>query len=580
MSEANPPQSPSTLRAAWDDGRRSEVMRSIAENPRQVEEGARSLGWLVQPLLDHGLDSLGFRLLVAATAARDGTAGDWLPVIESLRQSGDPWWAEELTSRASSRSRELDEVEIELALGLGGDAGDRIERWLESYDDDAAVDRALAWYAAAGSIEKAEALLPRAGPGSLWPARLALWRDDLEAARGLLAKGHDTPEHRLLRAIAAVRAGDFDDARARLVDLVDEGRSGNFLCEVWSWLATVHRQLGDYDQARVAADNANRASPELTVAPRLERELAVELALGPEAEGGWWSRLWRRQRPPRKVGELEYAAQLEPFGVDASEAVVPALEGVIDSLAGNRTPATTTWIDGRLRRARPRPDPRHVGASIQRVLWTRGVEAVRQLFDNGDTRVTRHPLARIYQGEVELWVGNYARAEAIFREVLGEQRRTLWAWIGLGATRMFQDDLDDALSIWREGVEVMSFEGPTLFIFRGECHRRRGAIEAARADLETAIRQKPQRLSAWINLALLERDASAIEQAIERCRTFAPLLMEQLDGTPEEQLEGVLAAMRGNRSSSPDLMCYQLWGQTWRRARAADGGDDAGGGDR
>jgi len=132
---------------------------------------------------------------------------------------------------------------------------------------------------------------------------------------------------------------------------------------------------------------------------------------------------------------------------------------------------------------------------------------------------------------------------------------------------MFQGDFQQALEVWEEGVAITHFEGPTLFVFRGECHRRLGMRDQARRDLETAIEQKPQRLSARINLALLDGSGAALQRSIEECYEFAPILMEQLEGDAAERLEQVLAAMRGNRSSSPDIMMYHLWGQIWRRAR-------------
>jgi tetratricopeptide (TPR) repeat protein len=200
------------------------------------------------------------------------------------------------------------------------------------------------------------------------------------------------------------------------------------------------------------------------------------------------------------------------------------------------------------------------------VLWTRGLHALRALYREIGQRVGHHPLFEIYRAEIELWVGEYAQAESIFREILRRDRRTLWAWIGLGGALMLQGDLERAQKIWAEGVAVTNFEGPTLFALRGECARRQGDVESARRDLEHAVREKPQRLSAHINLALLDGEPARLADAIRRCEAFAPILMEELSGTPSERLEGVLRAMGGNRSSSPWLVCYQLWGHIWRKA--------------
>jgi len=149
-----------------------------------------------------------------------------------------------------------------------------------------------------------------------------------------------------------------------------------------------------------------------------------------------------------------------------------------------------------------------------------------------------------------------------------------WAWIGLGASVMLQGDLRRAQKIWEQGLaRTHPVPGPTLYVYRGECYRRQGELDLARAELETGLRQKPQRLSARINLALLDEDPEAIARAERDCMAFAPLLMAELTGSPAERLEHVLEAMRGNRSSSEWNMSYHLWGRLWRRG--ATDADDA-----
>jgi tetratricopeptide (TPR) repeat protein len=212
-----------------------------------------------------------------------------------------------------------------------------------------------------------------------------------------------------------------------------------------------------------------------------------------------------------------------------------------------------------------------LGATVQLVLWTRGADATRALYDELAPRVDNHPLYRIYDGELELWMGAYEQAERIFREILDRDDRVRWAWIGLGASVMLQGDLQQAHKIWERGLSrTHPVPGPTLYVYRGECYRRQGELELARNELETALRQKPQRLSARINLALLDRDPDALAGVERDCAAFAPLLMAELQGSPAERLEQVLEAMRGNRSSSEWNMSYHLWGHLWRRGVTDD----------
>jgi tetratricopeptide (TPR) repeat protein len=222
-------------------------------------------------------------------------------------------------------------------------------------------------------------------------------------------------------------------------------------------------------------------------------------------------------------------------------------------------------VDGDRLVAHPLPiDPGQLGPSVQRVLWTRGPEAVRSVYRELRPRVDDHPSFRVYEGEFELWMGEYDRAAEIFRAVLDRDRHVKWAWIGLGAAALLKGDFAEAQAIWAQGVSITS-AGPTLYVYRGECHRLQGSVAKAREDLAQAIREKPHRVSGWLNLALLEREATSLDRALDQCRALAPLLIDELEGGPAEKLDGFLAAMRGNRSSS--IVSYHSWGRVWRVLR-------------
>ena len=130
---------------------------------------------------------------------------------------------------------------------------------------------------------------------------------------------------------------------------------------------------------------------------------------------------------------------------------------------------------------------------------------------------------------------------------------------------MLQGRFAEAHEIWEHGDSIMGFRGPTVFVYRGECYRRQGEVALARRELELAVQRAPQRLSAWINLALLNQDPALMERVSRECVAFAPLLMETLGGSTAERLEGVLQAMRGNRRSSSEHISYHLWNRIWRR---------------
>ena len=562
------------LRRMWDAGDRGRALRNSLDHLDDLLESGGDLGWLADAFRSSGLDVAAFKVdaKIAMGDAKDENRGavSRVSFIRAVFSSGDPWWAKELLATVSDHSRDVRALGIEVALALDEGAEALVDEWLSDFHDEEGLSAAVGWYVAAGSLGSAEHALSVYPGASLWRARLEVWRCCPERARTFLEGRADSPEVSYLRALIVLQEGDVESAEAMLREIVEiENCESSLLCRAWSWLATLLRRRGKYEEATSAADAANRASPRFTLAPRMERELAVNGKIEPPGKRPWFVPRWlfRGDGDQRTVADLEYADLLYPLGAKPDDHYGEALERAIEHLGGNRSATPTFLVNDRLAPLDLPMDPRHHGATVQAILRTRGAAALRRVFSEYKPEIGTHPLSLIYQGEVELWLGEYAGAEAIFRRALAIQRRTLWAWIGLGATRMFQGARDEALEIWREGVEVMRFEGPTLFVLRGECHRRLGMCEEARRDLETAIEQKPQRLSAHINLALLDGDDESLAAVVERCREFAPILMGELEGTPAEQLEGVLTAMRGNRSSSPDHMMYVLWGHVWHRAQ-------------
>ena len=489
-------------------------------------------------------------------------------LVRSVLQSGDPWWARELLEEADSGSGELQALRIEVELAMSyGDASGLIPAWLERHRDDGARALAVDWWVRSDRVEEAERLVQGSTGLTLWQARLALWRRQPEVARALLSRVAAGPERSCLEGVAAVLEGSLQQAESLLRPLLhQEGQT-----EASFWLVTVLRKQRRYAEAVQAAEAANFASTVFNLVPTLERDLAA--ARDRDAKRSALSALWQfvmlwlrpARRPEHAAALKEYAAALRALGL-APEDSLETLEAGIERLGGNHMPHPTMVEDGGLVSCKLPPDPRHLGASIQLVLWTRGVEAVRALYRDLAPRVDGHPLFRIYQGEFELWMGAYEDAARIFREVLSRDRETRWAWIGLGASCMLQGELREAQTIWKKGLSVTRFAGPTLYAYRGECYRRQGDVTRARRDLDVALQQKPQRISARINRALLDGGNEALESVERDCVAHAPLLMESLSGSSAERLENVLSAMRGNRSSSPWHVSYHLWGRVWRRA--------------
>jgi len=531
---------PVALRQLWDAGRHVAI-RIALRDWGQLLTHIDDVGWVQDELRRSGLEADAFALQVERCRRRRDTR-DWEALIASVLHFGDPWWARELLEEAPAASRELERLRIETEIATG-DAAELIFAWARNYEDEAAVDAAIGWYVQIGRIAEAEHLVEQLPAPNLWRARFALWRVQPDVALRALEGLPSSPEVRCCEAVAAVQKGRLGEAESLLRALAD--------AEALCWLAAVLRKQQRYGEAAKAAEAASYASPIFNLAARLERELAVE-----------YEQSARGAR--RTIAHLEHAAFLYPLGLKPEDPV-RIVERVLDRFGGNRTLHLTTAEDGGLSAYRLPLDPRYLGANVLRVLWTRGPAATRALYRTLAPAVNDDPLFRIYAGELELWMGAYAEAERMFRDILARDTKVLWGWIGLGASVMFQGRLAEAHDIWEHGDSLMHFRGPSVYVYRGECYRRQGNVALAQRELEFAVRQAPQRLSARINLALLNGEREKMDRALHECIAFAPLLMGTLAGNPAERLEKVLEAMRGNRRSSPEHVSYHLWGRVWRR---------------
>ncbi len=552
----NPLRRLAQLRVLWDSGQRARAIRTVLENWETVITGGEDLEWLRHALRSCGLEAEAFAVR-AATTRRSATPDEWEALIGSVLNSGDPWWARELLNESGPLSRTGDAYRVEVELTLG-DASALISAWVHRHRDAEALDAAVGWWLRAGRVEEAERLAEEAGM-ILWLARFALWRNQPGVARPLLKQLPPSPAVRCQEGIAAAQEGRLEEAEASLRSALE----GEVRGEASSWLATVLRKQHRYAEAAQAAHVASNESTTFDLVARLETELATDLR---ENAASKWTRLRRSIGPWRAtIADLEHAAAVYPLGLGPRDSI-GCLAAALERFGGNHTLHLTTTEEGKLTSYRLPPDPRFLGANILLVLWTRGPEAARALYRDLGPRANDHALFRIYQGELELWLGEYEEAARIFRDVLSRNRRVNWAWIGLGASALLQGDLRDAQRIWRKGLSHAR-PGPTLYVYRGECYRLQGELTKAREDLELAVRERPGRLSAWINLALLDRDPQALERVEKQCASFAPLLMDELRGSPSERLISVLEAMRGNRRSSAAHISYHLWGRLWRGAQ-------------
>ena len=390
----------------------------------------------------------------------------------------------------------------------------------EPFDRDVALALAelLAW---AGRTEQARAWLERAGG------------DDLRAIRG--------------RGVVLALAGEWD-AALEAFSRANELRSGD--AETGAWLAEAHLRLG-------ALDDAAR----WLARSRVRSQSAVHVALTTAIHGS---------------GRQELTALAESLGSplreDGDDATTrAAARELLTRFGGNRGELLTTCSHashGLGLRTVPRPTlfaTRDAAASVLRRIGTAPLKELEQELDRLAQRHPESPHPLCYWGELELWLGHYDRAIALFERALSRQRAR-WGYVGRAAAFVLRGDYEAA------EAEIAECErwfapvlGATTPVYLGEASRRRGDFPRARALLRSAVDAKPGRAGAWMNLALTELALGGEEEAtriFEMLQARLPRLLLDAWISLEEQprwpipqremqplFERALEMMRGNRSS-------------------------------
>ena len=424
-------------------------------------------------------------------------------------------------------------------------------------------------------------------------ARLTLWSGDaaqaIAAGEALIDADSGNPEGHFLRGAGRAHLGT-PGGLADLERCLQADRSWPSWVErsaVHGWLCELALQRNDLSSALRHADLAMSSAEHYSAnallcryrtiqAQYVQQKMQKEKKRKSRSSGGWFRWLFGRKQRPRHRGQhvdprwrpvVTNYGEHTKIGPENWEHDFSAFGGMLSfihtHIGGNRS-SISTWRDdeGHLHPISA-ANYSHIGTrSIQQQLRCRPHQEVVDTFVDLCERYPTNPGVHTYGGEVLVWLGNYAQSEPYFRAALEGDYTTVWAWIGLGAARGLQGHLEEALEIFADGIEKTQFEGPSVFVYRGEFHRLLGNREAAERDLDKAVQHKPQRLSAWINRVRL--DAEAGDDGPQRSlgvtlkRTNPGLWCDAADSigvapTDLEQsgviLDAILALMRGNRSS-------------------------------
>lgn len=399
--------------------------------------------------------------------------------------------------------------------------------------------------------------------------------DDVEAMRSLATSYLWRVEHRRAADLARVRiARAPDDAVARRILGVAEFLAGNVEAglahltaalaldehdnEAHLWRTRLLDRLGRYGEARTEIVKVTLGDH---VAWQLLRALIEEHATpGYRIELDTWFIVDQNIR--QLLGEQT------PIDTKAShEVAVAAIEQALERLGGNHSVRLTTpTSDGSLRWLDQVESPRHRSELLQFQASYRPLDEIITEFESLTAAHPQVPFFTTYPAELLLWRGEFEHALARFEQVW-YATRTRWGYVGAGAAAMLLGRDERALQLWDEGKAYYTYiDAEATYCYRGELWLRRGDLQAARVDLELAVRARPARLGAWISLALLHhaegregpmREAAATVEQL--CPAFVWLIRRELGceqglrGLDVDALARVLERlrerMRGNRSS-------------------------------
>jgi tetratricopeptide (TPR) repeat protein len=395
-------------------------------------------------------------------------------------------------------------------------------------------------------------------------ALLAAYRGDWDEAVERASQALQADEHCehavTARVAAAVTRGDLDGAERDL-----ERFRGRPSLALRTWQAELLRRRGHHERAREILTGVQNDSSDYLAAKLVSIQVKGEL------EDQEWV------TSTAYDGVLE--GQLHALGIELpmendrvrETDLRAAAHDALARMAGNLSPFPSIPRNGELRAIDVPKGPRARARDAQHLASWLGIEEARKITAEELARIGPHPIAECYEAELDLWSGAYRIAEARFESILRTARRTVWGWIGLGASQTLGGDPERGLASLDEGIREMGWRGATIPIYRGEALYRLGRLEEASEELREAAESQPGRVSAWVLRLLVEHDRGNGDER-DRCfdhldHNASALLCDAagacgIDGwwpaTPPLETKLAVARkclelMRGNRSSSCSL---------------------------
>jgi tetratricopeptide (TPR) repeat protein len=492
---------------------------------------------------------------------------NWLPFLQSIYQTRDYWWSIEIAEDAlhfHSHSKEIWDILLHSLFYI---KSSRLQETLQKYQtlfSDPHSLRISVEYTIIFDCAKAQSLLHNSlknHPDSLHlhiaKAHFSLWNSDLFQAQKIAEKillqihspnnnldlDNDSDdierEAKLICIAVHMLKGNLNDAHKKIHSLLTKFPND---AQGLLWESEYCLLQKNYEKASHLIATAIEHQEHYCFISQIIRHICLEsLSL---ANG----------HLPWKMQDLEIFPHLKILGIQGEEPASNLMK-IREHFSGNRHRVLTYLQDNSLIYVQLPLPPRHIGRMMQHILFTRGMNAaIKQA--KYEYQQNPVPLFIIYLGELYLWTGQYQEAADCFEQSISLDKNTKWAWIGLGACHMLEGNLQKALQTWKRGLDIVHFAGPTLYAYRGECYRLLGETQKAYADIRHAIQEKPNRLSAHFNLALLNCESfpEKTHQYVKDLKKEKPFFVQDIQQKekmpPNEFLQKALLSMRGNRSST------------------------------
>ncbi len=255
----------------------------------------------------------------------------------------------------------------------------------------------------------------------------------------------------------------------------------------WVGRARTLRQLGELEEAEVSIVRASRLDPE---DPMILAEYALlRLDQGEILEA------------ERLVHEAESSL--------SDSKVLHYIRGLISAELGNYNEAHRRF-DTVLSH-----DPNHVRARLNRATVAGLVNNHELALEDSEILLKKYPeldLARLRRAESLMGLHKWEWAEIALREIIERKPGHVPALISMGATLCALDRAEEALQPLDEAIRLES-SNPEAWHMRAQFYIEQGALPAALADFESAIRADPKHMESLLHAAAIAHELGPQERA-------------------------------------------------------------------